>query len=98
MRLALHEAGLPEPELQIQLEPGDRHSPAGDAGYRHERIVIQYDGDHHFSAEQQARDQRRNAQFERAGWTVVMVNRVDLGENFTGMVRRVMSLLERRTL
>lgn len=98
MRLALHDAGLPEPELQIPLDPGDRYSPAGDAGYRHERIVIQYDGDHHFSPEQQARDQRRNAQFERVGWTVVMVNRVDLGENFAGMVRRVMSLLERRTL
>lgn len=97
MRLALHAAHLPEPELQIPMDPGDRRSPVGDIGYRHERIVIQYDGEHHFCAEQQARDQRRNAQFERSGWAVVLVNRVDLGENFAGMVRRVMSLLERRT-
>lgn len=97
MRLALEDAGLPEPELQIALDPLDRYSPVGDAGYRDARIVIQYDGVHHFSPDQQARDQRRNACFENEGWIVVMVNRVDLAEGFRGMVRRVRSLLSART-
>lgn len=95
LRMAILGAGLPEPELQIRLEPRDPFSPVGDAGYRRERIVLQYEGEYHFSAEQQARDQRRNAQFELQGWTVVLVNRVDLRENFYGTVKRVRALLRR---
>lgn len=89
LRLALMEAGLPEPQLQVPLEAADPYSPVGDAGYRDQRLVIQYDGEHHFTPEQQARDQRRNAQFEAAGWTVMLANRVDLRENFRGLVSRV---------
>lgn len=58
--------------------------------------MIQYEGEHHFSPEQQARDERRNAAFQMAGWTVILVNRVDLRENFTGAVQRVRMLLEGR--
>lgn len=93
MRLALVEAGLPEPELQIRLDPRDPYSPVGDAGYRDRKIVLQYEGEHHFTAEQQARDQRRNAAFERAGWTVILVNRVDLREGFRSVIARLRCLL-----
>lgn len=95
LRLALTGAGLPEPELQIRLDPGDPFSPTGDAGYRKERVVIQYEGEHHFTAEQQARDQRRNTRFEAAGWTVVLVNRVDLRESFSSVIVRIRRLLTR---
>lgn len=94
LRLALVGAGLPEPELQIPLSPSDPLSPVGDMGYRMQRLVLQYDGEHHFTAEQQQRDQWRNAQFEAAGWTVVIANRVDLRGNFRGVVARVRHLLE----
>lgn len=93
MRLALVEAGLPEPELQIRLDPRDPYSPVGDAGYRDRKIVLQYEGEHHFTAEQQARDQRRNAAFERAVWTVILVNRVDLREGFRSVIARLRCLL-----
>jgi hypothetical protein len=96
LRLALISAGLPEPQLQIPLEPRDPFAPVGDAGYRSQRLVIQYEGEHHFTPEQQARDQRRNAQFEAAGWTVMLANRVDLKENFQGLVARVRMHLEDR--
>ncbi|RJN31996.1 endonuclease domain-containing protein [Nesterenkonia natronophila] len=89
LRLALISAGLPEPQLQIPLKPNDPFAPVGDAGYRSQRLVIQYEGEHHFTPEQQARDQRRNAQFEAAGWTVMLANRVDLRENFQGLAARV---------
>lgn len=95
LRLALIRAGLPEPELQVRLDPCNAFSPAADLGYRHARLIIQYDGAHHFTAEQQAVDQWRNAQFERDGWTVVLSNRVDLRENFVRTVQRVEFLLER---
>ncbi|GAA4922020.1 hypothetical protein [Nesterenkonia rhizosphaerae] len=93
MRLGIGRAGLPEPELQIKRDPQDPYSAAGDAGYRDRRIVLQYEGKHHFSAEQQARDQRRNSEFAHAGWTVIQVNRVDLAENFSSMLARPEMLL-----
>lgn len=89
LRLALLESGLPEPELQVPLDGDDPRSPVGDAGYRSQRIVLQYDGVHHFTAEQQERDQWRNAQFLAAGWTVILVNRVDLRDNFRRAVTRI---------
>ncbi|NDK31101.1 endonuclease domain-containing protein [Nesterenkonia haasae] len=89
LRLALMAAGLPEPQLQIPLDPRDPRSPVGDAGYRRQRLVMQYDGEHHFTPEQQARDQRRNAQFQAAGWTVLLANRVDLRERFRSLIARV---------
>ena len=95
LRLALIEAGLPEPELQIPLDPGDPFSPIGDAGYRFLRLVIQYDGAHHFHLEQQAADQWRNAQFEAERWTVLLSNQVDLRENFSRVTARVRRLLVR---
>lgn len=95
MRLMIIGAGLPEPELQIRTDPHDPHSPAGDAGYRQEKIVIQYEGEHHFSPEQQAEDQWRNAHFEAQGWTVVLVNRVDLRDGFRTLIRRLKTLLSR---
>ncbi|MDR7157550.1 hypothetical protein [Arthrobacter sp. BE255] len=47
LRLALTAAGLPEPELQMRIVPGDLYSPAADMGYRAQRIAIQYDGGPH---------------------------------------------------
>ncbi|GAA1825634.1 hypothetical protein GCM10009771_26560 [Nesterenkonia flava] len=97
MRLALIDAGLPEPHLHILLNPADRFSPTGDAGYPGSKLVIQYDGEGHFNAEQQARDQRRNAAFESAGWRVVLANRVDLNQKFQPMIRRIKEHLSRST-
>lgn len=93
MRLAIVHAGLPEPELQIRLHPQDRYSPVGDAGYRKARIVLQYEGAHHYTAAQQARDQRRNAAFEAAGWRVILMNCVDYQEGFRAVTRRLYRLL-----
>lgn len=97
LRLALISAGLPEPQLQIRLDPDDPYSPVGDAGYRTQRIVLQYDGAHHFTSEQQAHDQRRNAEFEADGWAVVIANREDLRENFRRVTRRLATLLAARS-
>ncbi|WP_395940315.1 hypothetical protein [Arthrobacter sp. U41] len=68
LRLALIAAGLPEPELQLRMVPGDPHSPAADLGYRSQRIAIQYNGGHHLTREQQSRDNRRDETFNAAGW------------------------------
>ncbi len=93
LRLAIAEAGLPEPELQAPCVPGRPGTAVGDMGYRDARIIIQYEGEHHFSAEQQAHDQWRNAEFEAEGWVVILVNRVDLAESFRRVVLRLNRLL-----
>ncbi len=50
LRLALTDAGLPEPGLQVRIDPGrspTRRPPTSGTGPR--RIAIQYDGGHHLS-------------------------------------------------
>lgn len=96
LRLALVQAGLPEPELQIQLNPAQPSSPAADAGYRQWRIIIQYDGESHFTPEQQRRDQNRDNHFTAAGWTLLRFNARDLREGFTSAVAQVRRLIADR--
>ncbi|WP_157983871.1 endonuclease domain-containing protein [Nesterenkonia muleiensis] len=96
LRLAITEADLPEPQLQVPLTPRNPWY-RGDLGYVAERVILQYEGAHHFTAEQQAKDERRNAAFEHAGWTVIRVSRVDLAERFRTVIARVSRLLESAT-
>ena len=90
LRLALVDAGLPEPELQVRIVAGDPYSPSADLGYRARRIAIQYDGGHHLTREQQSRDNRRDACFHSAGWRYFKFNADDLANDFrraAGLVR-----------
>lgn len=89
LRLAMLDAHLPEPELQVQLDPEDPRSPAADLGYRKHRIAVQYDGGHHRSREQQSRDNRRDEFFVNAGWSYFKVNADDLAEGFEGLIARL---------
>lgn len=89
LRLALRDARLPEPELQMRLDPLDDRSPAADLGYRRFRIAIQYDGAPHLTREQQSRDIRRDAAFISAGWAYFKANADDLAEGFAGVIARI---------
>lgn len=96
LRLALTAAGLPEPELQLRIVPGDHFSPAADLGYRRQRVAIQYDGGHHRTREQQSRDNRRDESFNAAGWRYFKFNADDLADDFRGAVGRVRFALHGR--
>ncbi|MDZ5078287.1 type IV toxin-antitoxin system AbiEi family antitoxin domain-containing protein [Nesterenkonia sp. HG001] len=87
LRLALLDSGLPEPELQVRPRPGSPWS--GDLGYSELKIVIQYDGSGHFSAAEQAKDQRRDRAFEQDGWRIIHANAEDLRDGFRRIVARV---------
>lgn len=89
LRLSILAAGFPEPELQCRLDPADPTSPQADMAYRRSKVALQYEGAHHFTPEQQAADQWRNSQFVRDGWIVLLVNRVDLREQFRGVLHRL---------
>lgn len=93
LRLSIVDAGLPEPQLQCRLDPADPRSPQADMAYRGKKLCLQYEGAHHFTAEQQAADQGRNWQFTVRGWTVMLTNRVDLQERFCGVVSRLATVL-----
>lgn len=90
LRLAIVRAGLPEPELQVRLDRGDPFSVTADLGYRRRRLAIQYDGACHLDRERQTRDNRRDAAFSVAGWTVIKANAEDLRHGF----RRVIALVQ----
>ncbi|HXD27864.1 MAG TPA: hypothetical protein VN621_03795 [Arthrobacter sp.] len=82
LRLAISAAGLPEPELQVRLDPADRYSPASDLGYRQAKVALQYDGYHHRSPEQLAIDNRRDLAFTQAGWTYLKFDWQDARTGF----------------
>ncbi|NLS10387.1 DUF559 domain-containing protein [Nesterenkonia sp. MY13] len=95
-RLALLQAGLPEPQLQYPLndvQPGTR--PA-DAAYPDYRVAIKYDGATHFSPDQARADQRRDNRAVAAGWTVLRFNVADDREGFATAVNHVRSVLQAR--
>lgn len=95
LRLALVEAGLPEPELQIPLHE-DGSGRRADMGYRQARIVIQYEGAGHFDADQLRADQRRDNEFFAAGWVVLRFNAEDLRDGFRRAVTLVRQALAAR--
>ncbi|MBT2532053.1 DUF559 domain-containing protein [Arthrobacter sp. ISL-48] len=89
LRLAMADAGLPEPDLQLPLRVGDDLSPTADLGYRHRRIAIQYDGGHHLLDAQVLRDRRRDKAFKSAGWTVLVFDKSDLADDFEQALGRI---------
>ncbi|MDJ0315166.1 hypothetical protein [Arthrobacter sp. H35-D1] len=92
LRLAMLDAGLPKPDLQLALWelPG---APSADLGYRVRRIAIQYDGGGHLDELQARSDRRRDGAFRNAGWTVLVFDREDLADGFDGAVRRIRKAL-----
>lgn len=93
-RLALVDAGLPEPGVQVPADPADPYTPVADLGYRDLRMAIQYDGSHHRTAQQQAADAYRDDRFRQLGWTVIRLTWLDLRQGFVRLVRRVRERLE----
>ncbi|WP_333473979.1 endonuclease domain-containing protein [Pseudarthrobacter sp. MM222] len=89
LRLAMCDAGLPEPELQLPLRPETPGSPTADLGYRRRRMAVQYDGGHHLLPAQILSDRRRDRAFESAGWTVLVLTRDDLADGFAGATARI---------
>lgn len=89
LRLTMADANLPEPDLQIILRPGDAASPTADLGYRHRRLAIQYDGEHHLTDAQRLIDRRRDKAFESAGWTVLVLDKDDAADGFERAIKSI---------
>lgn len=89
LRLAMLDAGIPEPELQLRLREADPFSPSADLGFRQRRVAIQYDGGHHLAEAQSLSDRRRDKAFEAAGWTVLVFRKDDLADGFKLATKKI---------
>jgi len=79
LRVTLVSAGLPAPTPQVVIRSANGDFLArGDLVYEDERIVIEYDGEHHLTPEQQAKDADRRHLLALDGWLVVTITRRDL--------------------
>lgn len=97
LRLAMHSAGLPEPELQVAGVDGDPRAPRADLGYRRWKIAIQYEGFTHFSPEQAKADHRRDNFFLSRGWIVLRFSDADYRDGFLGAVGVIRQAIESRS-
>lgn len=89
MRLALIHAGLPEPELQLILDPSRPVSPDGDMGYRQWRLVLHYDGAPHDDEAQKLVDAWRNKGWDDAGWAQIWATVEDYRDDFRRVIHEV---------
>lgn len=81
VRLAMLEAGLPEPELQCWVDVDGVPTYRLDIAYPKHKVAIEYDGaEFHDRPADRDRDQMRRTWLREHGWTVIVVNRHRLGE------------------
>jgi very-short-patch-repair endonuclease len=77
LRLLMMRAGLPEPEVNVEIrDAAGRLLGRGDLVYREWRVIVEYDGEgHRTSSRQYERDETRLEDFARAGYRVVRIRR-----------------------
>ena len=86
LRLILHDAGFPAPEVNRSYRVGQR-VVRPDLSYPHRRIAIEYQGDYHRDRRQWLADLQRRLAMEAAGWTVIDVTAADLRDPTTLFTR-----------
>ena len=98
LRLALQDAGLPEPVLGMVLCDGyGRPVLFPDLAYPDYRVLVQYDGSHHLSAIQAASDGRRESAALVLGWKSLVITKDDIeGGDYRRAVGRIRAELRRR--
>jgi hypothetical protein len=77
-RMAIIDADLPVPELQIEVWADGLLVGRLDLGYSMLKVGVEFDGvDHHSSALQRAHDADRRERLESLGWKIVVVRKDD---------------------
>lgn len=78
LRLAVVDAGFPEPELQVKVfDRAGRFIGRVDLAWPELRIALEYDGDQHRERDAFQRDQRRRNDFEVNDWLAIHVTAAD---------------------
>jgi hypothetical protein len=97
VRLLIVLAGLPEPEVNVNVTADDGSWLArGDLVYHAYRLVVEHDGWHHErNADQRQKDHYRRERLEAAGWTLIVITTADFRHPIS-IVARIHEALVRR--
>lgn len=95
-RLAFHDCGVPDPELQYEIIDRDGRLWRVDFAWPECRVAVEYDGyDWHSGPDDFARDRRKRAALTELGWTVISIVSEDVREDKWATSRRIKGQLLR---
>jgi hypothetical protein len=84
IRLAIYDANLQMPILQLPIIVGGTERYRLDLAYEFQRVCVEYDGvEYHTSPDQVAADEERRRWLRDRGWTIIVVTKDDLDRDST---------------
>jgi hypothetical protein len=92
VRVACHLAGLPDPVPQFVVHEDGVRLGQVDLAWPASRVVVEYEGPHHFEDLQIRRDDRRYQRMVAAGWTVIRLSVYDV-RDLDAVVERISAAL-----
>jgi Protein of unknown function (DUF559) len=92
VRVACLRAGLPAAVPQHVVMAGDVFLGQVDLAWPEARLIVEYEGAHHFDDVQIRKDDRRYARLVAAGWRVIRLSSADL-RDLDAVVARIRALL-----
>ena len=92
VRVACVRAGLPRPVPQFVVLAAGEFLGRVDLAWPEYRLIVEYEGAHHFDDLQIRRDDRRYERLVAAGWRVIRLSAPDL-RDMDGVVRRIRDAL-----
>lgn len=94
LRLAIVDAGLPEPLANAPIRVGGRLIAIGDLVFPEWKVLAEYDGAHHRTGDAQfARDRQRLLDLQLAGWITVPVRAEGLGRGRARTIAEIRAAL-----
>lgn len=95
LRLLIVAAGLPEPVVNYEIRNSlGRFLALGDLVYPRWKVLIEYDGAHHFATEAQGHhDVDRLELLMAEGWRVIRVHREHMADRASGRIRAIRQAL-----
>ncbi len=92
VRVACVRAGLPAPVPQYVVTAGSEFLGRVDLAWPEARLIVEYEGAHHFDELQIKRDDERYRRLAAAGWRVIRLSSADL-RDLADVVARIAILL-----
>jgi hypothetical protein len=88
VRVACVRAGLPAPVPQFVVMADGEFLGRVDLAWPEARLIVEYEGAHHFEETQIRRDDRRYERLVAAGWRIIRLSSADL-QNLADVVSRI---------
>ncbi|SDF23563.1 Protein of unknown function [Blastococcus aurantiacus] len=95
VRVACALGGLPAPVLQYEVVEDGAWLARVDLAWPEQRLIVEYDGEHHFEGLQIVKDDARLAALVAAGWRVIRLSAADL-RHMDDVVSRIATALRTR--